>query len=186
MTRINNLATPYTFQFSVTSSGTPEKLTAKRRSDTIAFNENDASADTITDSASGFLTAGFQPGDQITVSGSVSNDGTYVVDTVTAGTITLRGPGDLTTEAAGAVVKIVAPKTIADGVSLIVKAKYANTGAIHISDSSAKALNTSGGSFSLRSNETASLQIENTENLWLDATISGEGVEVMFEKNTQA
>ena len=88
-TRLTNLPLPFTFNFSVTAAGTPEQLTVKRRAATIAFNEGAPDSDTITDSASGFLVAGFQPGDQITVSGSVSNDGTYVVSAVTAGTITL-------------------------------------------------------------------------------------------------
>src|SRR3990167_7510331 len=106
--RQQNLPVPFTFQFNVTTSGTPEQLQVKRRAATIAFNENTADADTITDSANGFLTAGFQPGDEITVSGSTSNDGTYTIASVIAGTITLLDRNDLTTEAAGATVKIVA------------------------------------------------------------------------------
>jgi len=182
-TRLSNLPVPFCFNFSVTSSGTPEQLTVKRRAATIAFVENTASADTITDSANGFLTAGFQPGDQITVSGSASNDGTYVIDTVVAGTITLKSREDLTTEAAGATVKIVAPKTVPDGVSVTMKAKNANTGIIHFGHSSASALNTGGGSFTLDNNESFGVQVDLTDRIWLDATVSGEGVEVVFEAN---
>ena len=185
-TRLTNLAIPFVFQFNVTTSGTPEQLTVKRRAATIAFSENTADADTITDSASGFLTAGFQAGDQITVSGSASNDGSYVIGSVTAGTITLLARNDLTTEAAGATVKIVAPKTVPDGIGVSVKAKNANTGIIHIGYSSATALNTGGASFTLDNNESIGLQVENINNIWLDATVSGEGVEVIYEKNTQA
>lgn len=184
--RTNNLPIPFTFQFSITTSGTPEKLQVKRRAATIAFNENTGSPDTITDSASGFVVAGFQPGDSITVSGSASNEGTYVIDTVTAGTITLLSREDLATEAAGATVKIVTSKSIPDGISVSVKAKNANTGLIHLGYSSATALNTGGGSFTLDNNESASLQVENVDNIWLDTTVSGEGVEVLFEKNIQA
>lgn len=188
-TRLTNLSIPYTFQFNITSSGTPERLRAKLRGTTIAFSENNASADTITDSGNGFLTAGFQAGDQITVtSTSAVNDGTYVIGSVVAGTITLIARNDLTTETAGAAgtVTIVAPKAVPDGIGITVKAKNANVGVIHISDSTDKALNTSGGSFTLRNNESISLQVENTQNIWLDATISGEGVEVIFEKSLQA
>ncbi len=185
-TRLTNLAIPFCFNFAVTTSGTPEQLTVKRRAATIAFNENTADADTITDSASGFLVAGFQPGDQITVSGSASNDGTYVIASVTAGTITLLARNDLTTEAAGATVKIVAPKTVPDGIGVSVKAKNANTGIIHIGYSSATALNTAGASFTLDNNESIGLQVENINNIWLDATVSGEGVEVIYEKSIQA
>ena len=268
-TRLTNLATPFTFQFLVTASGTPEQLTVKRRAATIAFVENQVSysastiafveggasadtitdsvggfvtagftaggkikvagtasndgtytidtvvagtitlisaddladelagtaftitqtntgADTITDSASGFLVTGFQAGDQITVSGSTLNDGTYVIASVTAGKITLLARNDLITEAAGAIVKIVAPKTVPDGVAVTIKAMYANGGTIRIADSSAKALNTTTGGFGLRNNESVGLQVENISNVWLDATVSGEGVEVIFEKNVQA
>lgn len=55
---------------------------------TIAFNET-ATPDTITDTGTGFVTAGFKAGDLITVSGSTSNDGNYTIVTVAAGTLTL-------------------------------------------------------------------------------------------------
>ena len=185
-TRLTNLAVPFVFRFAVTTSGTPEQLSVKRRAATIGFSENTADPDTITDSASGFLVAGFQPGDQITVSGSASNDGTYTIASVAAGTITLLGRNDLTTEAAGATVKITAPKTVPEGVGVTVKALNANGGIIHIGYSSATALNTAGGSFTLDNNESVGLQVENVSNIWLDATVSGEGVEIIYEKNVQA
>ena len=181
-----NLPLNFTFQFNVTASGTPEQLTVKRRVATIAFNENTPAADTITDSASGFLVAGFQAGDQITVSGSASNDGTYVIASVVAGTITLLDRNDLATEAAGATVKIVAPKAVPDGISVNIKAKNANTGNITVGYSSATALNTGTGWMSLDNNESVGTQVQNTDAIWLDATVSGEGVEVWFEKNLQA
>ena len=184
-TRLTNLPVPFTFQFNVTTSGTPEQLQVKRRAATIAFNENTASADTITDSASGFLVAGFQSGDLITVSGSTSNDGTYTIDTVAAGTITLLRRDDLATEVAGATVKIVASKTVPDGIGVTIKAKTANTGNITIGYSSATSLNTGTGWFSLDSNESASFHVDSTDKIWLDATVTGEGVEVFFEKNVQ-
>ena len=190
-TRLTNLPVPFVFQFNVTTSGTPEQLTVKMRTNTIAFNEGADQVpvvpqDTITDSANGFLVAGFQPGDGITVSGSASNDGTYVIDTVTAGTITLLAKEDLVTEAAGAVVKLVASKSVPDGISVSVKAKNANGGRITVGYSSATALNTAGANFSLGNNETISLQVSNIDQIWLDATVSGEGVEVIYEKALQA
>jgi hypothetical protein len=185
-TRLTNLPVPFTFQFSVTTSGTPEQLQVKRRAATIAFNENTGLADTITDSGNGFLVAGFQPGDSITVTGSASNDGTYVIDTVTAGTITLLAREDLTTEAVGATVKIVASKTVPDGVSINIKAKKANTGDITIGYSSATALNTGTGWMSLDANESIGIQVDNIGDIWIDSTVSGEGVEVWFEKSIQA
>lgn len=184
--RVTNLPVPFTFQFAVTTTGTPEQLTVKYRSTDVAFNDNGVSADTITDTDSKFLTSGFQAGDQITVSGSVSNDGTYTIATVTASTITLLSRNVLTTEVAGATVKLTAPKTVPDGVGVTVKAKYSNGGAIHIGYSSATALSTGGGSYSLRNNESVELQVDNLSDIWLDATVSGESVEIIFEKNIQA
>jgi len=83
----------------------------------IAFNENTPSADTITDTGSGFAVAGFEAGDHITVSGSASNDGTYLIGSIVAGTITLDAADDLADEAAGATVTIVeaVPGTVVAG-----------------------------------------------------------------------
>lgn len=66
---------------------------------TFAFTNTDP--DTITDSDSGFVTAGFEAGHDILVEGSESNDGEYSVSTVAAGTLTLDSAEELTTEAAG-------------------------------------------------------------------------------------
>ena len=185
-TRLTNLKVPFTFQFNITAAGTPEQLSVKIVAATIAFAEGGAGADTITDSGNGFLIAGFQAGDQITVSGSASNDETYTIDSVVAGTITLRERNDLATEEVGETVKITAPKTVSDGIAVAIKAKYGNTSTIHLADSSAKALNSSGGNFTLRNNETISLQVNDISNIWLDAAVTDEGVEVMFEKGLQA
>lgn len=185
-TRLTNLAAFFTSRFSVTTAGTPEQLTAKRRATTIAFSENNASADTITDSGNGFVTAGFQPGDQITVSGSASNNGTYTIATVVAGTITLLGRNDLTTEGAGPTITLTAPKSVPEGISLNIKARSANTGDITVGYSSATALNTAGASMVLDANESIGVQVSSTDLIWLDATVSGETVEVWFEKNIQA
>ncbi len=72
---------------------------ASKTATTIAF--VDSNPDTLTDSGNGFLTAGFIANQNITVSGSTSNDGTYKIDTVAAGTITLTAGASLTAEAAG-------------------------------------------------------------------------------------
>lgn len=71
---------------------------------TISFADTDP--DTILDSGNGFILAGFQDGGTITVSGSTFNDGTYLIDTVTAGVITLDAGEALTAEAAGDTVTI--------------------------------------------------------------------------------
>lgn len=66
---------------------------------TIAF--VDSNPDTITDSGSGFVDAGFTDGIDIHVEGSKDNDGFYYVDTVTAGTLTLDSDDELIAESAG-------------------------------------------------------------------------------------
>ena len=71
---------------------------------TIAF--NDAGPDTITDSANGF--GSFQDGQQILVSGSTSNDGTWTVNTAVAGTLTLQSADEVTAEALGESITITA------------------------------------------------------------------------------
>jgi bifunctional DNA-binding transcriptional regulator/antitoxin component of YhaV-PrlF toxin-antitoxin module len=57
--------------------------------------------DTITDTGSGFLTAGFKAGQTVIVEGSDSNDGQYTVAGVAAGLLTLSSVGDLVDETAG-------------------------------------------------------------------------------------
>jgi len=71
---------------------------------TIAF--VDSNPDTITDSASGFVTAGFTVGDRIVVTGSTNNNSTFKIAAVTAGVITLVGGDSLTAESAGSSITI--------------------------------------------------------------------------------
>jgi hypothetical protein len=63
----------------------------------------DSNPDTITDSGSGFVAAGFEAGMVITVSGSSEggNNTTHIVDTVAAGTLTLSSASTLTADGAG-------------------------------------------------------------------------------------
>lgn len=70
---------------------------------TIAFNAAvpTVSPATITDSANGFLDAGFAVGDNLIVSGSAANSRTFTIASVTAGTIELIASNILTTEGAG-------------------------------------------------------------------------------------
>lgn len=81
---------------------------------TIAFVDGGGGNDSITDSGDGFLTAGFVVGNSITVSGSTSNNGTYVILAVTAGTIEIA-TASLTDESAGDTVTIVAEDELASG-----------------------------------------------------------------------
>ena len=72
---------------------------------TIAFVDGGGSSDTITDSGSGFVTAGFESTDKIRVIGSASNDGDYQLTAAAAGTLTLA-TGSLTAETASESVTI--------------------------------------------------------------------------------
>ena len=65
---------------------------------TITFNDNGGSADTITDSASGF--GDFGTTDKIRIIGSASNDGDYQLTNSAAGTLTVA-TGSFTAESAG-------------------------------------------------------------------------------------
>lgn len=83
------------------------EVVANYTASTIAF--VDSNPDTITDSAAGFVTAGFTAGMKLQILGSTSNDSSDVVEiaSVAAGTLTLTSAASLTTEGAGASVSIV-------------------------------------------------------------------------------
>ena len=66
----------------------------------IAFVDGGASEDSITDTGNGFVTAGIKRGMKVAVLDSTSNDGIYLITSVTAGTITVA-TGSFTAELAG-------------------------------------------------------------------------------------
>jgi len=70
---------------------------------------------------------------------------------------------------------------VPDGVSVVVKAKNANTGTITLGGSSAQALNSGTSYFPLTSGQSASYQVTDTDKIWFDGTVTGEGVEVTLE-----
>ncbi len=68
----------------------------------IAFVHSTSAADTVTDTGSGFVTAGFKAGDYFRAEGTTSNDGlSWRIATVVAGTLTLHKDEIVTTEATG-------------------------------------------------------------------------------------
>jgi len=86
-------------------------LYAQRNFNTVAYTAatisfNDSDPDTIDDSANGL--GNFQVGQTITVSGSTSNDGVYVISTAAAGQIVLQAADALTAEVSGDTVTILA------------------------------------------------------------------------------
>jgi hypothetical protein len=65
---------------------------------TFTFNDNTPAADSITCSSGSFVTDGFAAGMYVTVGNTTSNDGTYLISTVTASTLTLDASESLTAE----------------------------------------------------------------------------------------
>lgn len=66
--------------------------------------------DTLTDSGSGFVTAGFEAGDEITITGGANNGIVITAATVAAGTITCVGGDSLTAEVAGTSITLTAAR----------------------------------------------------------------------------
>jgi len=182
-----NLASFDTLRKVITTAGMPEILSPKYTAATIAFNNNGDTADTITDSASQFVVEGFRAGDVINITGSTSNNVQVTVATVAAGTLTLTKSGILTTEVAGDAVTLdlLHGRKVEDGVAVTIKALSSNTGTITLGPTSARALSSNtnyDSNFSLLQNQSVSLQVKNLKDIWMDATVSGEGVQIAFEK----
>ena len=76
-----------------------ESLTSTISGTGLAFVDGGGSADTITDTGSGFVTAGFASGDKIRIIGSASNDGDYLLTGAIAATLTVA-TGSFTDETA--------------------------------------------------------------------------------------
>ena len=76
---------------------------------TIAIVDGGAGDDTITDSDSGFVTAGFKTGDTVYIEGSAADDGSYTCTGVAAGTLSFA-TGSFTGEAAGNVIAVASAK----------------------------------------------------------------------------
>lgn len=73
---------------------------------------------------------------------------------------------------------------VESGLPVVVKAKKANTGSISVGDSSSDAQKASTVNFTLANNEAVEVRVENLNEIWIDATVNGEGVEVLFEPRT--
>ena len=72
-------------------------------------------------------------------------------------------------------------RVVPPGLSVVIKAKNANTGSICIGNSSANALNSGTAHFRLAAGTTLSMMIQNMSAIWLDATVNGEGVDFAIE-----
>lgn len=74
-------------------------------------------------------------------------------------------------------------QSVPEGVSVLLKAKPANTGNITVGNSSSNALNTGTGFFRLEPGQSVTLEVTNVNLIWCDATVSGEGVEIFLEQS---
>jgi len=184
--RLHNKASFTIRKHVVTTAGAPEHLGGYLTgSTTISYTNNVASADTIDDSASLFITKGFKKGDVITVTGSTSNDGDYTIDSLTAGVITLLDGVVLTTEVAGDSTTISAatryPQDVDDGVKVAVRADSGNTGDVYVGSSSTDALSSSNTNQPLSPDSVTSMQVKDLRAIWVDANTSGDSVRYQFE-----
>jgi hypothetical protein len=96
----------YSYSGEFVVNGNFALYTAHITADTIALVDNDPAVDTITDSGSGFVTAGFTTGMSIIIDGSAADDGGHLITTVAAGTLTMDEDVALTGEAAGSDITI--------------------------------------------------------------------------------
>jgi hypothetical protein len=96
---------------------------AKITAPTIAISDNGGSPDTITDSNSNFVNAGFAVGQEITVSGTASNNITATLTAVAAGTLTMATGTFSSSESAGNDVTIVSGSGVTVRVMAIKKAE---------------------------------------------------------------
>ena len=96
---------------------------AKITASTIAISDNGGSPDTITDSNSNFVNAGFAVGQEITVSGTASNNITATLTAVAAGTLTMATGTFSSSESAGSDITIVSGTGVTVRVMAIKKAE---------------------------------------------------------------
>jgi len=68
------------------------------------------------------------------------------------------------------------------GILILIKAKNGNTGTVTIGNSSANALNTGIAFFALAAGQSVLLQLQNLNRIWIDSTVSGNGIEYLFEQ----
>jgi hypothetical protein len=84
--------------------------------------------------------------------------------------------GQKNVAAAGTGEQVSASQVIPNGFSVLIKAKFTNSGVIRVGNSKANSESAS-SSFTLRANEAIRMFITNLNLVWIDATVSGEGVE---------
>lgn len=86
-----------------------------------------------------------------------------------------------TVTTAGTVVSAVATSTPTRGTPTIIKALAGNQGTITVGATAADALNSSGLNFPLLAGESIAICVKDLQEIFLDATVNGEGVAICFE-----
>ena len=73
---------------------------------------------------------------------------------------------------------------IPDGIAVLIRALRTNTGIIKIGNSAANAQAAeSGNNFTLLQGQSIALQVNNTQTLFIDASVAGEGVSIVLEQD---
>lgn len=156
------------------SDGVIALATASMTDTSIAFVAATASTGpTLTDSNSGFVTAGFTKGMSIRVTGSTSNDGTYRIANVVAGTITLTGETDLTGEAAGDTVTIYENVKIE---AVDIHADSGNAGVCYVGNANVSSAN----GRVLQAEQSISIAVDDLSSIYVDAANNDEDVTFLF------
>lgn len=89
----------------------------------------------------------------------------------------------ITVATAGTPVPVSADTDVRSGTQVCVKAKKTNTGSILVGRNSADALAVNNTYFGLAANEAIEVRVDNLNQIYLDTTVNGEGVQVIFEPN---
>lgn len=81
----------------------------------------------------------------------------------------------------GTPVQLSADAAVQAGIPICIKAKSANTGTITVGPTSAKALNSGVDCFRLGAGAALEIRVANLNEVYIDSTVNGEGVEVIHE-----
>lgn len=87
---------------------------------------------------------------------------------------------------AGTPVQIHADYNVERQLPVCIKAKRTNSGYIMVAGSAAEAKSGAAAFYELSARDTVTVQVRNLNEIWIGATSSGDGVEVIFEDDRKA
>lgn len=82
---------------------------------------------------------------------------------------------------AGTPVQLASDTAILSGREVLIKSKRGNTGVISIGYTSATSLAAGSDCFKLNPGEACTVDVDNLNEIWLDCTVNGEGVEALYQ-----